>query len=122
MTEIVNCKSSRYENLFDEFPKIAYCGLSFEYWGKIYPAILDMTDLSQLGKPKRLIVRGDRPTTIANYRRYLWSVIDRDIIKQALLRIGSGEFDAVACWCVPKLCHCTVILSAAGYVYGKESV
>jgi len=101
--------------------KVAYCGLSPEYWVQHFPVIREMVDLSVLGKPRRLIVRGDRPATMENYRRWLWKNIDRREIRDALRRIGDGEFDAIACWCKPLACHCDVILKAAQWLAKEAS-
>ena len=121
MTEIVNVKWSRHRSLLTEYSSIAYCGLSYDYWRKIYPAMDGMEDLSVLGKQRKFIVKGNVPRTMDNYRTWLWRTINAKAIAHALLRIGSGEFDAIACWCRPSMCHTEIILDAAKYLFNKES-
>jgi len=99
---------------------VAYCGLSPEYWVQHFPLVGKMEDLSVLGKPRHLIIRGNRPQTIENYRQWLWRNIDREDIFNTLLRIGSGDFDAIACWCKPLACHLEVVLRAAQWVKEME--
>ena len=115
MTIIINIKHRK-----PVVGKVAYCGLSPEYWASHFPQVGEMEDLSVLGKPRHLIIRGNRERTIENYRQWLWQNINREAIRVALYRIGSGEFDAIACWCKPLACHCDVILSAASWYFMKE--
>lgn len=111
MTYIINVKHRE-----DHEGKIAYCGLNYDYWLTIFPRIAGYEDLSCLGKPKHCIVRDDRVATLAKYRRWLWKNIHRNDIAYALERIGSGEFEAIACFCKPLKCHCEVILKAADWI------
>ncbi len=111
MTEIINIKHRKPLE-----GKVAYCGLNFEYWSGLFPIMLEMEDLSVLGKPHACIVRGNRELTIKKYRQWLWNNMNRDEIVVALRRIASGEFDAIACWCKPLACHCDVIISASEWL------
>lgn len=120
MTKILNIKGMR--STVSLSGAVAYCGLSPDYWIQHYPIIQQMIDLSVLGKPRHLIIKGNRPATIENYRAWLWSNIRRKDIADALRRVGRNEFDAVACWCTPLKCHCEVILSAAKWLVADDNL
>jgi len=87
--------------------KVAYCGLNYNYWRSKFPIMNHMADFSILGKPKHLIVRGNRPQTCSNYKAYLIKRLNEPAILSALHKLKG--YDALACWCAPLQCHCEVI-------------
>ena len=109
--KIINVKHYRNKKL--DIKNVAYCGLSYGYWADIYPVIKDMQDLSVLGKPRKLIVRGNLTATMANYRIWLFTRLEKPRIRGALISIHNGNYNALACWCKPRDCHCDIILEAA---------
>lgn len=91
--------------------KVAYCGLNYEYWATRYPIVLKCADFSVLGKPRQLIVRGNRPLTCNNYEEYLRNLL-RSKLKDKYTKILKElqSYDAVACWCSPLECHTSRII------------
>jgi hypothetical protein len=91
--------------------RIAYCGNNYAYWSTRYPIVLECTDFSVLGKPKQLIVRGDRPTTCNNYEEYLRNLLRSKLNgKYVDILTKLSSYDAVACWCHPLECHTSRII------------
>jgi hypothetical protein len=90
---------------------IAYCGNNYKYWAKHYPIILKCTDFSVLGKPRELIVRGNRPLTCNNYEEYLRNLLRSKLkTKYEYYLYELQQYDAVACWCSPLECHTSRII------------
>jgi hypothetical protein len=86
---------------------------------------------SLLGNPFRIGCDGTRVQIISKYRRWLWEQIKlKNEAYDELRRIAElarqGDVTLV-CWCVPELCHATVIersvefLNSAGAVGGKRA-
>lgn len=120
--DIINIKTVTELEL-NSYKYIAYCGNNNNYWKAIYPIINLMADYSILGKPRNLIVRGNRPQTLENYRLYLDERLagtyyldnkpfvpnrQEEFIK-ALQQLRDNNVDALACWCAPLGCHCEII-------------
>ena len=115
MVTIVNIKLIKNIDEFDDEDIVAYCGNNKDYWATRFPIINMMLDYSVLGKPRSLIVRGDRQATINNYKEYLQLALS-DISINRSLPITKGIQDLktlkpthLACWCAPLDCHCEVI-------------
>jgi len=121
MAEIINIKHiskslELYNSIKEHTVNIAYCGLSYTYWARIFPIIQDMENYSILGKPRELIVKGNRPLTIDRYRLYLKEKTNKNYphrgYVEALRALRTGHYNYLACWCEPKLCHLSVIIEA----------
>lgn len=72
---------------------------------------------SPLGNPYRIGRDGDREAVIAQYRRWLWAVIQREEgpAYDELLRlvdISASSNLVLGCHCAPKACHGDVIKAA----------
>jgi len=106
--DIINIKLIRAKTLDI---KVAYCGLNYNYWRKIFPIMNQMDNFGMFGKPRHLIVHGDRDTTVdVNYRRYLTLLFNGDKKEKIYAGLRAlREYDALACWCAPLKCHCNVI-------------
>ena len=103
--------------------KIAYCGNNYDWWCNRYMLLKYADDYSYFGKPKALIVRGDRDLTCSNYYDYFKrvlmdtakltssadehnSVYDRTYAKMKELM----HYDYLLCWCAPQRCHVAEII------------
>ena len=77
-----------------------------------------MSDYSLLGKPRELIVRGDREKTINNYRLWLWQKINGDYSHLYYSQLYDLHyFNALACWCWAKeMPRCEIIVKAVEWV------
>lgn len=93
--------------------------------GSLLPGQVYVGRPSPLGNPYALERDGSREQVIAQYRRWLWTQLQRPgspqerKLRRLLAQARTGELELL-CWCAPLPCHAEVVRSALLWLAGKE--
>jgi len=114
-------KTINIRNITDpnaDYSNVVYCAGNYNFWAQKWKALTTMINRSVLANAFK-----DQDNWAVLYKRWLWSKIRnrRGAQYQALNEIATGQYEALACWCAPKACHCDIILKACDWIIADQN-